>query len=119
MSASTILIILVCLQYALFQRGLLTSTSLAWKLAYVLKGWAGLSLLKTVSICIYKVTLALTSVQYEFERRVIAQELIAFDKWFAEGFSAKSRVRLAAEGDSHRELPGPLESVLSFSSAAF
>ncbi|KZV63892.1 hypothetical protein PENSPDRAFT_640249 [Peniophora sp. CONT] len=40
-----------------------------WKLAYVLRGLAPMSLLKT----------------YELERRAFAQELIEFDKWYAEG----------------------------------
>ena len=41
--------------------------NLAWKIAYVLRGWAGESLLET----------------YEVERRDYAQELIAFDKGIA------------------------------------
>ncbi|THG94540.1 hypothetical protein EW026_g6950 [Hermanssonia centrifuga] len=40
--------------------------NLIWKLAYVLRGWADISLLKT----------------YELERRKYAQELISFDKTF-------------------------------------
>ncbi|KAI0084010.1 FAD binding domain-containing protein [Irpex rosettiformis] len=54
------------------------SHNLAWKLAYVVRGWAGLDLLKT----------------YEFERRKFAQELISFDKWYEAGFSTKARSEL-------------------------
>ncbi|KAH9927961.1 FAD binding domain-containing protein [Epithele typhae] len=46
------------------------SHNLAWKLAYVLRGWADLSLLST----------------YEMERRGYAQELIAFDRKFSKLF---------------------------------
>ncbi|CAL1708745.1 unnamed protein product [Somion occarium] len=73
--------------------------NLAWKLAYTIRGWAGTSLLDT----------------YEFERRSFALELIAFDKWFAEGFSAKARAKLIAEGNNV-DLPGPLEAFRAFSS---
>ncbi|KAH9945759.1 hypothetical protein B0H21DRAFT_822837 [Amylocystis lapponica] len=48
--------------------------NLAWKLAYVLRGWSSMLLLQT----------------YESERRKYAQELIAFDKLFAKQFSTKS-----------------------------
>ncbi|KAF8909526.1 FAD binding domain-containing protein [Mucidula mucida] len=49
--------------------------NLAWKLTYVLRGWAGLDLLRT----------------YESERRTYAQDLINFDKKFAKLFSDKPR----------------------------
>ena len=48
-------------------------------------------------------------IQYEGERRPLAQELIAFDKWYAEGFSAKARAKLL-ETNTDIELPdGPFE----------
>ncbi|EKM48994.1 uncharacterized protein PHACADRAFT_202149 [Phanerochaete carnosa HHB-10118-sp] len=72
--------------------------NLAWKLAYVVKGWSPMALLDT----------------YEAERRTFAQELIAFDKWFAEGFSAKARAKLVEDG-SDVVLPGPLEAFGTFS----
>ena len=34
------------------------------------------------------------TLQYEFERRKFAQQLIEFDKWYEKGFSAKSRSEL-------------------------
>ncbi|KAH9927960.1 FAD binding domain-containing protein [Epithele typhae] len=46
------------------------SHNLAWKLAYVLRGWGNLSLLST----------------YEAERRAIAQKLIAFDRKYSKFF---------------------------------
>ncbi|CDO68389.1 hypothetical protein BN946_scf184815.g36 [Trametes cinnabarina] len=46
--------------------------NLAWKLAYVLRGWADISLLKT----------------YEFERRKFAVDLINFDRQWAALFSS-------------------------------
>ncbi|KAJ6504194.1 FAD binding domain-containing protein [Mycena vitilis] len=61
--------------------------NLAWKLVYVLRGWAGLSLLKT----------------YEFERRKYAQDLINFDVKFAELFSGKPRTELNLAGVSHAD----------------
>ncbi|EKM52886.1 uncharacterized protein PHACADRAFT_198935 [Phanerochaete carnosa HHB-10118-sp] len=64
----------------------------ACKLAYVVKGWSPTALLDT----------------YQAERRRSAQGLIPFDKWFAEGFSAKARAKLVDNG-SDVALPGPLE----------
>ncbi|CAK5283211.1 unnamed protein product [Mycena citricolor] len=61
--------------------------NLAWKLVYVLRGWAGLSLLKT----------------YEFERRSYAQDLINFDIQFAQLFSGKPRTEENQDGVSHEE----------------
>ncbi|KAJ7176637.1 FAD binding domain-containing protein [Mycena filopes] len=61
------------------------SHNLAWKLVYVLRGWAGLSLLKT----------------YELERRKYAQDLIAFDTEWAELFSGKPQTELNTAGVSH------------------
>ncbi|KAF8332449.1 FAD binding domain-containing protein [Amanita rubescens] len=49
--------------------------NLAWKLAYVIRGWADMSLLKT----------------YEYERRKYAQDLIAFDRKISHLFSSKPR----------------------------
>ncbi|PCH36404.1 hypothetical protein WOLCODRAFT_140399 [Wolfiporia cocos MD-104 SS10] len=64
------------------------SHGLAWKLTHVIRGWAGLSLLKT----------------YEFERRKYAQDLIAFDKRFAALVSDKPRTDEDADGVTHEEL---------------
>ncbi|KZT67342.1 hypothetical protein DAEQUDRAFT_767249 [Daedalea quercina L-15889] len=61
--------------------------NLAWKLAYVLRGWADISLLKT----------------YELERRKYAQDLIDFDKKFAALFSGKPRTKDDGDGVSHEE----------------
>lgn len=45
--------------------------------------------------------LVLTSViQYEFERRKFAQELIAFDKWYEGGFSVKARMDVFKDKES-------------------
>ncbi|EIM82041.1 uncharacterized protein STEHIDRAFT_103548 [Stereum hirsutum FP-91666 SS1] len=54
------------------------SHNLAWKLIYVLRGWADMSLLKT----------------YEFERLKFAQDLIRFDGLYEAGFSVKARSEL-------------------------
>ncbi|KAJ7768311.1 FAD binding domain-containing protein [Mycena metata] len=61
------------------------SHNLAWKLVYVLRGWADLSLLKT----------------YELERRKYAQDLIAFDVEWAEMFSGKPQTEINNAGVSH------------------
>ncbi|KAJ7815028.1 FAD binding domain-containing protein [Mycena olivaceomarginata] len=60
------------------------SHNLAWKLVYVLRGWAGLSLLKT----------------YEFERRKYAQDLIDFDVKFSGLFSGKPRTEINLDGSA-------------------
>ena len=52
-------------------------------------------------------------VQYELERRAFALELIEFDKWYAEGFSSKARIKLQEE--TGVALPGPFECVYSSS----
>ncbi|KAF8333838.1 FAD binding domain-containing protein [Amanita rubescens] len=59
--------------------------NLAWKLAYVIRGWADMSLLKT----------------YEYERRKYAQDLIAFDRKFSHLFSSKPQTENNKEGVSH------------------
>ncbi|VDB83033.1 unnamed protein product [Peniophora sp. CBMAI 1063] len=74
------------------------SHNLGWKLAYVLKGLAPLSLLKT----------------YESERRTFALKLIAFDRWYAEGFSSAARAKL--QGDSNVEMPMPIDAFVAHSS---
>jgi len=61
--------------------------NLVWKLVYVLRGWAGLSLLKT----------------YELERRKYAQDLINFDVKFSELFSGKPRTEINQNGVSHED----------------
>ncbi|EKM52867.1 uncharacterized protein PHACADRAFT_149799 [Phanerochaete carnosa HHB-10118-sp] len=65
--------------------------NLAWKLAHVLKSWSPMALLDT----------------YEAERRPFAQELIAFDRWYAEGFNAESRAKLVREKGLEVALTGP------------
>ncbi|KAJ6551443.1 FAD binding domain-containing protein [Mycena capillaripes] len=63
------------------------SHNIAWKLVYVLRGWAGLSLLKT----------------YEFERRKYAQDLINFDVEFSGLFSGKPWSEIHQTGVSHAD----------------
>ena len=75
-----------------------------------------MSLLKTVSQikCILFARSLVDSrsiSQYEAERRKYAKELIAFDKWYSEGFSVKSRARLMEQLGSDVALPGPFECV--------
>ncbi|KAI0642305.1 FAD binding domain-containing protein [Trametes meyenii] len=60
--------------------------NLAWKLAYVLRGWADISLLKT----------------YESERRQFAVDLINFDRQYATLFSEK--VGLKGHDDSLHDM---------------
>ncbi|TFK80699.1 hypothetical protein K466DRAFT_503427 [Polyporus arcularius HHB13444] len=59
--------------------------NLAWKLAYVLRGWADMSLLRT----------------YEAERRKFAQDLIEFDKVWSTLFSGKPRTAQHDDGVTH------------------
>ncbi|KAI0035281.1 FAD binding domain-containing protein [Vararia minispora EC-137] len=54
------------------------SHNLAWKLALVIRGHAKMPLLET----------------YESERRAFGKELIAFDKWYADGFSSDANQEL-------------------------
>ncbi|KAJ7068706.1 FAD binding domain-containing protein [Mycena amicta] len=61
--------------------------NLVWKMVYVLRGWAGLSLLQT----------------YESERRKYAQDLIDFDVKFSSLFSGKPRTEINHDGVSHEE----------------
>ncbi|KAF9224076.1 hypothetical protein BS17DRAFT_732840 [Gyrodon lividus] len=61
--------------------------NLAWKLAYVVRGWADMSLLST----------------YESERRKYAQDLIAFDKTFSTLFSGKPLTSDNIDGVSHEQ----------------
>ncbi|EKM60807.1 uncharacterized protein PHACADRAFT_246963 [Phanerochaete carnosa HHB-10118-sp] len=74
--------------------------NLAWKLAYVLRGWADLSLLKT----------------YELERRKYAQELIDFDKKFSALFSGKPRTKDNQHGVSHEQFLEAFNAYGGFSS---
>ncbi|PCH36421.1 hypothetical protein WOLCODRAFT_108689 [Wolfiporia cocos MD-104 SS10] len=76
------------------------SHNLAWKLAHVLRGWAGLSLLKT----------------YESERRKYAQDLIAFDKRFSALFSSKPRTHEHANGVTHEEFVEAFQTFGQFTS---
>lgn len=78
--------------------------NLAWKLAYVLRGWADISILDTVSPLSYIPVGLLSKVaQYEFERRKYAQDLINFDKKFAALFSGKPPSKKGDEGVTHEE----------------
>ncbi|KAJ7068688.1 FAD binding domain-containing protein [Mycena amicta] len=61
--------------------------NLVWKMVYVLRGWAGISLLQT----------------YESERRKYAQDLIDFDVKFSSLFSGKPRTEINHDGVSHEE----------------
>ncbi|KAF8141461.1 FAD binding domain-containing protein [Boletus edulis] len=61
--------------------------NLAWKLAFVIRGWAEMSLLST----------------YESERRKYAQDLIAFDKTFSTLFSGKPLTANNVDGVSHQQ----------------
>lgn len=63
------------------------SHNLAWKLAYVLRGWAPISILST----------------YESERRKYALDLIAFDKIYATLFSGKPVTKENVNGVSHEQ----------------
>ncbi|KAJ3558697.1 hypothetical protein NM688_g764 [Phlebia brevispora] len=61
--------------------------NIIWKLVYVLRGWADMSLLKT----------------YEDERRKYAQKLIEFDKMFAALVVKKPKTDDYQEGVTHEE----------------
>lgn len=74
--------------------------NLAWKLAYVLRGWSNMSLLST----------------YESERRKYAQDLIAFDKQFSTLFSGKPRTEEFSDGVSHDEFLGAFQTFGGFTS---
>ncbi|KAF8201123.1 FAD binding domain-containing protein [Mycena galopus ATCC 62051] len=76
------------------------SHNLAWKLAHVLRGWAGLSLLKT----------------YELERRKYAQDLINFDVKFSGLFSGKPRTQINVSGVSHEEVLNAFQTFGGFTS---
>lgn len=82
----------------------LTSLS-AWKLVHVLRGWADISLLKTVSTNIFPLRSKLTWFirQYELERRKYAQDLIDFDRQFAKLFSGKPRTEENQDGVTHEQ----------------
>jgi phenol 2-monooxygenase (NADPH) len=70
----------------------------------VLRGWADISLLKTAS-SFYRFAhpRAELVLQYEFERRKYAQDLIAFDKKFSKLFSEKPQSEERASGVSHEQ----------------
>lgn len=74
--------------------------NLAWKLAYVLRGKADLSILST----------------YEFERRQYAQELINFDKSYSKMFSGTPRTAANLDGVSHEEFVKAFQSHGGFTS---
>ncbi|KAG1735887.1 FAD binding domain-containing protein [Suillus paluster] len=61
--------------------------NIAWKIALVVRGWAGTSLLST----------------YESERRKYALDLIAFDKTFSTLFSGKPMTEQNSDGVSHEQ----------------
>ncbi|KAF8670690.1 hypothetical protein AX14_005810 [Amanita brunnescens Koide BX004] len=72
--------------------------NLAWKLAYVIRGWANMPLLKT----------------YEFERRKFAQALIAFDKEYANLFSEKPQTADNPTGVSQEVFQRVLKTAAGF-----
>ncbi|KAF4569561.1 hypothetical protein EYR40_008541 [Pleurotus pulmonarius] len=74
--------------------------NLVWKLTYVLRGWADMSLLDT----------------YEFERRKYAQDLINFDKQFSALFSGKPRTQEYQDGVSHEEFKKAFQTFGGFTS---
>ncbi|RPD52967.1 hypothetical protein L226DRAFT_511090 [Lentinus tigrinus ALCF2SS1-7] len=76
------------------------SHNIAWKLAYVLRGWADLSLLKT----------------YESERLKFARDLIDFDRKWSKLFTGKPRTEENQDGISHEEFVGAFQTFSGFSS---
>nr|VWO97643.1 Efflux pump FUB11 (Fusaric acid biosynthesis protein 11) [Ganoderma boninense] len=74
--------------------------NLAWKVAYVLRGWSPLSLLKT----------------YESERRTYAQELIDFDRTWSKLFSDKPRTETHQNGVTHEQFLGTFKTASGFTS---
>ncbi|KDQ19529.1 hypothetical protein BOTBODRAFT_126399 [Botryobasidium botryosum FD-172 SS1] len=74
--------------------------NLAWKLAYVLRGWAPSPLLKT----------------YELERRKYAQDLIDFDKIFARLYSTRPKIGESSEGITHEQFAQAVDQFSAFSS---
>ncbi|KAI0628044.1 FAD binding domain-containing protein [Trametes polyzona] len=76
------------------------SHNLAWKLAYVLRGWADLSLLKT----------------YESERRKFAQDLIAFDKKWSKLFTDKPRSESNPNGVTQEQMVSMAKTFAGFMS---
>ncbi|KAJ4470263.1 FAD binding domain-containing protein [Lentinula aciculospora] len=74
--------------------------NLAWKLIWVLRGWANPSLLQT----------------YEFERRQYALDLIAFDKKLARLFSDSPRNQTNVDGASRTEFMSLVQQSTGFSS---
>jgi len=63
------------------------SHNLIWKLAYVVRGWTNVAVLKT----------------YEFERKKYAQDLIDFDRKFSALYSGKPRTEDNQDGVTHEE----------------
>ncbi|KAI1791906.1 FAD binding domain-containing protein [Ganoderma leucocontextum] len=74
--------------------------NLAWKVAYVLRGWSPLSILTT----------------YESERRTYAQELIDFDKWFSKLFSRRPRTDENEDGVTHEQFLSAFKTASGFTS---
>ncbi|KAG6900026.1 hypothetical protein C0993_004083 [Termitomyces sp. T159_Od127] len=74
--------------------------NLAWKLVHVIRGWAKPSLLKT----------------YELERKKYAQDLIEFDKQFAEMFSGTIRSAEGHDGVSAAEFTNAFHKFGGFTS---
>ncbi|KAI0738678.1 FAD binding domain-containing protein [Daedaleopsis nitida] len=74
--------------------------NLAWKLAYVLRGWAPMSLLQT----------------YEAERLKFARDLIAFDKRWAGLMASKPRSEENPDGITHEEFVEAFQTFSGFSS---
>ncbi|KAI9062565.1 hypothetical protein FKP32DRAFT_1677098 [Trametes sanguinea] len=74
------------------------SHNLAWKLTYVLNGWAKMSLLRT----------------YESERRKFAKDLIEFDKQWSKLFIAKRQSSEHPDGVTHEQFIGMMKKFNSF-----
>ncbi|KAI1782487.1 FAD binding domain-containing protein [Ganoderma leucocontextum] len=67
--------------------GMCDTHNLSWKITYVLRGWAPLSILKT----------------YESERRQFAQDLIEFDKWWSKLVADPRRAKSAQDGATEEQ----------------
>ncbi|EXJ76399.1 uncharacterized protein A1O5_00907 [Cladophialophora psammophila CBS 110553] len=78
---------------------LMDAYNLGWKIAHVLRGWAGRSILST----------------YESERRPVAQELIRFDqKWSALFSGQLKKIERAADGTELEEFKQTFENAKLF-----
>ncbi len=77
-----------------------------WKLTQVLRGWADISLLRTVSVST-RTSCALGAdepLQYEAERRKYAQDLINFDKLYSKLVSNRPAEGKAREASNYDQV---------------